>query len=42
MTATARASGIVAPPATVQIVPAAVMDYGAERFVGTGDGSAGS
>jgi hypothetical protein len=40
--ATGLAGGIVAPPDTMEIVPAAVMDRRAERFVGTGDGSAGS
>jgi hypothetical protein len=42
MTASARASSIVAPPATMEIVPAAAMDHGAEGLIGTGDGSAGS
>jgi hypothetical protein len=41
-TASGRASNAVAPAATMPIVPAAVLDQGAQRFVGTGDGSAGS
>ncbi|MGP0094763.1 MAG: hypothetical protein ACLPKB_33140 [Xanthobacteraceae bacterium] len=40
--AAARMNAIVAAPATMDIVPADVMDHSAERFVGTGDGSAGS
>ena len=41
-TANGRASDVVAPPATMQIVPAGVIDRSAQRFIGTGDGSAGS
>jgi len=41
-TAIARAADIIAPPATMEIVPASVIDHGAQSFVGTGDGSAGS
>ena len=41
-TASGRASNIVASAATTPIVPAAVLDQSAQRFIGTGDGSAGS
>jgi hypothetical protein len=39
--AIARAADVIAPPATMEIVPALVVDHGAQHFVGTGDGSAG-
>jgi hypothetical protein len=40
--ATGHASDVVATPATMQIVPAGVLDRSAQRFIGTGDFSAGS
>jgi hypothetical protein len=41
-TANGPVSIVVEPPATTRIVPAAVLDQSAQRFIGTGDGSAGS
>jgi hypothetical protein len=41
-TATARASDVVVTPATMQIVPAGVLDRSAQDFIGTGDASASS
>jgi hypothetical protein len=40
--ATAQAADVVVPMAMMQIVPAPVIDRSAQRFIGTGDGSAGS
>ena len=37
----ATASHVVAQAATMQIIPAAVIDHSAPHFIGTGDGSAG-
>jgi len=39
---TATGSVVVAPRATMEIIPAAVIDKDALRFIGTGDGSGGS
>jgi hypothetical protein len=39
--ASGRASDVVGAPATMRIVPAAVLDHSAQHFIGTGDGSAG-
>jgi len=40
--ASARQAEVIAPIATMAIVPAPVIDHNTQRFVGTGDGSAGS
>jgi len=37
-----RAGEVATPPAAMKISPAAVIERNAPRFIGTGDGSAGS